>query len=162
MSKRPGSSKPSLKELGTPKPAAPQCKKSFTGPPMLGFNTAETEFFLAGNAMEHLPESELETTTTRGKPPARRAPLRALVSALVAGAAVLAWYGPGKVAAPVVLSHVQISAPAQTSALARANAIFAPPRVVSQAPAPSPPKVSPTVRARPHPATATRARSRHR
>jgi hypothetical protein len=168
MSKRGGTSKPSLKQPGTPAPTAPERKKTFSGPPMLGFSRAETEFFLAGQAQP--PELPTAAPAVRvGHPrPIRRAALRMLVSAMVAGASVLAWYGPGRVAAPIALSYVQISSPAQTNALSRIGTIFAPQRQVSQLPAPakiaSPPTAAPatTVRPKPHPATANRSRSRHR
>lgn len=168
MSKRGGSSKPSLKQPGTPAPTAPERKKTFSGPPMLGFSCAETEFFLAGQALPPELPAAAPAEQVRHPRPIRRAALRVLVSAMVAGASVLAWYGPGRVAAPIALSYVQITSPAQTSALARVGTIFAPPRQVSQAPAPakgaSPATPAPaaTARPKPHPATANRSRSRHR
>ena len=162
MSKRGGTSKPSLKQPGTPVPAAPERKKTFSGPPMLGFSRAETEFFLAGQAVTSEQPAEEPAAKIAHPRPVRRAALRVLVSAMVAGASVLAWYGPGRVAAPLALSYVQIASPAQTSALARAGAIFAPPRQISQAQVPAQAATSPAVRPKPHPATANRSRSRHR
>jgi hypothetical protein len=129
---------------------------------MLGFSFAETEFFLAGDVLPQASGVQDRPARIAQVRLARRAALRLIVGALVAGASVLAWYGPGRVAAPIAMSHVQIAEPAQTSALARAGALFAPVRQISQAPAPAKAAAPPAVRPKPHPATANRSRSRHR
>jgi hypothetical protein len=128
---------------------------------MFGFSSTETTFFVAGEALSQV--NAYDELLMEPAPPARRsrrAPLAAIVSVLVAGAAVLAWFGPGRAATPSILSHLQVAAPAQVCQLHRALVMLQPAAVSNSVPTVSTPELA--TRRPAHPATANRSRSRHR